>query len=93
MKYQTADYIRSMLYALTIESGNDDYVAACRQRVQGDDVWEVCLFTRFDNRAEYFSLVILAKAICEIVPTLVMYEGRYNYATYGEDYRDAIVIW
>lgn len=93
MKYKTADYIRSMLIALTLENGNDDYVAACRQRVDGDDVWEVCLFTRFDNRAEYLSLFILAKAICEIVPTLVIYEGSYNYATYGEVYRDAIIIW
>lgn len=93
MKYQTADYIRSMLYALTLENGNDDYIAACRPRVDNVDEWEVCLFARFDNRAEFFSLVVLAKAICEIVPTLVVYEGRYNYATSGEDYRDAIVIW
>lgn len=93
MKYKTADYVRSMLYALTLESGNDDYVAACRQRVDGEDVWEVCLFTRFDNRAEYLDLVFLAKAICEIVPTLVWYEGKYNYTTYGEDYRNAVIIW
>lgn len=93
MKYQTADYIRSMIWALTLESGNDVYVAACRQRVDNPDEWEVCLFSRFDIREEYFDLLLLARAIRDIVPTLVIYEGRFNYATYGEDYRDAIVIW
>lgn len=93
MKYKTADWIRSFVYALSCESGNDGLCAACRQRADYADEWEVCLFSRHDCRAEYFDFVCLAKTICSMVPSLTMYDGLYNSATYGEHWEDAIIIW
>lgn len=93
MKYQTADYIRSFVYALSCESGNDSLGVACRERGHNSDEWEVCLYSKITGESELFEFVLLAKAICGLVPTLVMYGGLYNKATYGEDLVDAVIIW
>lgn len=93
MKYQTADYIRSFVCALSCEGNNNSLGVACRERGCNCDEWEVCLYSKITGGSEIFDFVILAKAICGLVPTLIMYRGRYNMATYGEDLVDAIVIW
>ena len=93
MKYRTADYIRSFVYALSCENGNDGLGVACRERVPNSDEWEVCFYSKHSCKTELYDFILLAKAICGLVPTLVMYGGQYNMATYGEDLVDAIIVW
>lgn len=93
MKYKTADYLRSTILALSLESGNDGLCAAVVQRVDDGDQWEIHLFSRYDCAAEFYDFVVMAKAICGLVPSLTFYEGRYNSAPRGSQVHSSIVIW
>lgn len=93
MKYQTASYIRSMVQALAIESNKNTLYAACRERVDVNDDWEVLLFSKHELWKEYLDLVVLAQALLKLLPHCTIYTTRYNAATHGEKYYDTIVLW
>lgn len=93
MKYRTADYIRSFVYALSCESGCAGLGVACRERVPNSDEWEVCFYSREGRSSVLCDFIVLAKGICNLVPTFTMYRGQFNSATYGENFVEAIIIW
>lgn len=93
MRYQTADYIRSFVMALSVEGHDINVGCACVQRNNPKDEWEVHLFDRNDTTAHFLDYVVLAKAITAVCPCLTIYEGRYNFALHGVDYVPSIVIW
>lgn len=81
------------MLALSVESGFPSICAACRHRPDNTEEWEVCLFSRLDVAADFFNYVLLAKAICGLVPSLCFYESQYDSGVYGEDLHQSIVIW
>lgn len=93
MKYQTVSYIRSMVQALSVESHSYTLYAACRERVDHNDEWEVLLFSKHELWKEYLDLVVLAQALLKFLPHCTIYTTRYNSAPQGEEYHDAIVLW
>lgn len=93
MNYKTASYIRSFVLALSVESGFPSICAACRNRSDNTEEWEVCLFSRLDVAADYLNYVVLAKAICGLAPSLCFYDGQYDSGVHEKDLHQAIVIW
>lgn len=93
MKYQTASYIRSLLQALAVETCNYTLYSACRERVDHNDEWEIVMFSKSEIWKEYLNLVVLAEALLKFLPHCTIYTTRYNSASYGEEYHDAIVLW
>ena len=93
MKYQTASYIRSMVYALACESNHFHIECACVERPDHVDEWQVFLYSRADDEKEYLNLVVLANALLKFLPSSVWFTRRYNSAPHGEEYHDAIVLW
>lgn len=93
MKYQTASYIRSMIYALATESHSNTLYSACRERENHTDEWEVLLFSKDEFWKEYLDLIVLAQALLKFLPACTIYTTRYNSAPQGEEYHDAIVLW
>lgn len=93
MKYQTASYIRSMIYALSCESNHCTIECACVERPDHVDEWQVFLFSKSDMWKEYLDLVVLAQALLKFLPSCTIYTTQYNAATHGEEYHDAVVLW
>lgn len=94
MKYQTADYIRSMIYALSIEAKNDDLSCSCIARSDNTGEWECHLYSRDEYWATYNHLVMLAINICMLVPSLTYYPGRCDIGHLkDEKVVDSVVIW
>lgn len=94
MKYRTADYVRSFIYALSIENGDKSFNCAILPRVDNEEEWEVYLFDKDECWHTTQDLYVLAKAIISLVPSLVITSRRYDAGTRkGEKYIDAIVIW
>ncbi len=94
MKYRTADYVRSFIYALSIECGDKSFSCACLPRVGDEQEWEVYLFDKEESWHTTQDLYVLAKAITSLVPTLVITSRRYDAGTRkGDRVLDAIVLW
>ena len=93
MNYNTADYIKSCVLALSVESGFPSVCAECRHRSDNIEEWEVVLFSRLDVAADFFNYVLFAKAICGLTPSLTFYEGQFDSGVYGEDLHQSIIIW
>lgn len=94
MKYQTADYIRSFVLALSIEAHNDDLGCALVQRPEIPEEWEVHFYSKDEiwGTEQYFT--ILATAITLLCPLLTIYHGHYDGGRLkGEKIYDSIVIW
>lgn len=93
MKYQTASYIRSMIYALSCESNHSTIQCACVERPDHVDEWQVFMYSTDERWKEYLDLVVLAEALLKFLPSCTIYTSRYNSAPHGEEYHDAIVLW
>lgn len=93
MKYQTASYIRSMIYALACESNHSYIECACVERPDHVDEWQVFLYSKSEFWKEYLDLVVLAQALLKFLPSCTIYTSRYNSAPHGEEYHDAVVLW
>lgn len=93
MKYDTASYIRSMVQAMAVESCNYNVCAACRERVDNTEEWEVILFSISEFWKEYLDLVVLAEALLKFLPHCTIYTTRINSNPHGEEYHDAVVLW
>ena len=93
MKYQTASYIRSMIYALSCESNHSYIECACVERPDHVDEWQVFLYSRADIEKEYLNLIVLADALLKFLPCCTWYTARYNRSPKGEEYHDAVVLW
>ena len=94
MKYRTADYLRSFIYALSLENGERSFSCALLQRDDNSDEWMVYLYDRDECWNTTQDLYVLAKAIISLVPTLVVTSGVYDAGTRkGDRLLDAIVIW
>lgn len=94
MKYQTADYIRSMVYAMSIEAKNDDLGCSCIVRPDNSGEWECHLYSKDEFWNTENLLVMLAINICMLVPTLTYFHGRCDIGRLkGEKVVDSVVIW
>lgn len=93
MKYETAYNIKSCVLALSAEYKYSSICAACRHRSDNPEEWEVCLYSLNDVEAIFFHFVVLAEAICWLVPQLEFYDGLYDSGVYGEDSHRSVIIW
>lgn len=94
MKYQTADYIRLLVLALSVEARNEDLCCALVQRPDMTDQWECHFFSRYGLKVTDVHFVLLVNAILQIVPTLTWYYGKYDGGRMkGEKIYDSLVIW
>lgn len=94
MKYNTADYLRSFIDALSNENGAKSFSCALLPRDDYRDEWMVYLYDTDECWHTTQDLYVLAKAIISLVPTLVVTSGVYDAGTRkGDRLLDAIVIW
>lgn len=94
MKYQTANYIRSMVYAMSIEAKDDDLGCSCIVRSDNSDEWECHLYSKSQFWATQNHFVMLAINICMLVPSLTYYQGRCDIGRLkGEKVVESVVIW
>lgn len=94
MTYKTADFIRSMIYALSIEAKNDDLGCSCIERSDNTGEWECHLYSRDEFWATYNHLVMLAINLCMLVPSLTYYQGHCDIGRLkGEKVVESVVIW
>ena len=93
MKYETAYNIKSCVLALSTEYEYASICAAIRHRSDNDEEWEVCLYSLKDVEDIFYHFIVLADAICWLVPSLVFYDGQYDSGVYGEDSHRSVIIW
>lgn len=94
MKYQTADYIRSMVYAMSIEANDEDLGCSCIERPDYSGEWECHLYSKSEFWATQNHFVMLAINICMLVPSLTYYQGRCDIGRLkGEKVVESVVIW
>ena len=94
MNYKTADYIRSMIIAMSIEAQDDDFGCSCIERADFSDDWECHLYSKSGIWATQNLFVMLAINICMLVPTLTYYPGRCDIGRLkGDQVVDSVVIW
>lgn len=92
MKYQTASYIRSLIDALMIESGEGSLQCACVNTHDDDLEWKVCLFSRNDDRHELMRAYTFAVSLKAVCPGLACMLGSYDRSVYGTDIQEAVII-
>lgn len=94
MKYQTANCIRSLVLALSVEARNNDLCCALVQRSDMTNHWECHFYSRYCLQVTDMHFVLLVNAILQIVPTLTWYYGKYDGGHLkGEKIFDSLVIW
>lgn len=93
MKYSTASYIKSCVLALSTEYEYASICAACRHRSDNPEDWEVCLYSLKDVEDIFYHFIVLADAICWLVPSLEFYDGQFDSGVYGEDLHRSVIIW
>lgn len=94
MKYQTANYVRSLICALSVEGHNDDIGCSCIQRVDDQDQWECHLYSIHGFANDMDHLLLLALSMVYLCPNLIYYKGRCDIGRLkGENIVDSIVLW
>lgn len=94
MKYQTANYIRSFVLALSVEALDDGLCCALVKRPDVEEEWECHLFSKDGIWATEQHLSILATSIVLLCPQLTTYPGKYDGGRLkGEKIYDSLVIW
>ena len=94
MTYKSAVFIRSFVYAISIEAKNDDLGCSCVERPDCSGEWECHLYSKLEFWATQNHFVMLAINICMLVPSLTYYQGRCDIGRLkGEKVVDSVVIW
>lgn len=94
MTYKTADYIRSMILAISIESHNDDLGCSCIQSTIDADEWECHLYSKSENWSAMTYLEMLALNIVLLAPNLIKCLGTCDIGRLkGEKVVSSVVIW
>lgn len=94
MKYRNADYVRSFIYALACEGHNDEIGCSLVQRPGLPEHWEVHLYSKDGMWDTQNYLLLLAIAICQLVPCLTFHKDQCDIGTIKEEKKvDSICIW